>query len=210
MEVVRLYAGAEEAEDRLKTLGLSMDTLVSVIEQVVAARADTISVDAAVAAGTQAYLAGVRYVRLFHLDSGFQPERRDGVEYAFNPETGVKLFYQSVDIACSKFRSPKALHKKGPASCRVIDDDGFLFSVEQLPEVVHPSKEINKQSYVLCVSIDGENVAAELSNPVKIENGNFELFAERIFIIRPGEWTSPDLKRYEPPVDDYDLNITRK
>ena len=42
--------------------------------------------------------------------------------------------------------------------------------------------------WFLCVSVDGDDVRAELSKAPGVAGGNFKPFDERIFILRKGEW----------------------
>ena len=62
------------------------------------------------------------------------------------------------------------------------------------------------------VSVVGTDVCAELSCPRTISNGQFKDFAERIFIIKSGEWDdlniTPDEDEYYD--DDYEINVSKK
>ena len=42
--------------------------------------------------------------------------------------------------------------------------------------------------WFLCVSVNGDDVRAELSLPAGVGGGNFDGFIERIYIVRAGEW----------------------
>ncbi len=44
--------------------------------------------------------------------------------------------------------------------------------------------------WFFCVSVDGDDVRAELSLSGGLENGNFMPFIERIFILQKDEWQS--------------------
>jgi hypothetical protein len=211
MNVCRVYVEPEEVEDRLAPFGVTGPELFSVVQQVVAARANTIAVDAAIAAGTQAYLAGVRHSRLLLIDKGYELDNTGNVESSVHPITGIKIIYQSVDIACSEKRGPRALHGKGPATNRMIEEaQGMLFSIETLPEVAPPDMENNKSIWFLCVSVDGDDVAAELSRPQAVQNNNFKGFSERIFLVQPGDWDLIDVERLTASPDDYEFDISRK
>ena len=46
----------------------------------------------------------------------------------------------------------------------------------------------NTGVWYYCVSVNGDDVRAELSLPIGIDGGNFKGFVERIFILRGGDW----------------------
>ena len=52
----------------------------------------------------------------------------------------------------------------------------------------------NRGTWFYCVSVNGDDVRAELSRPISVSGGNFEGFYERIFVIRDGEWSGLDVK----------------
>lgn len=193
MHAVRIYREPTEVADRLSPFGITVEEVIPLIEAVVAARNDVVSVDARTAAGTKAYLAGVRHLRFLFLTKGWTMDSTSGVESVVHTATGMRIVYQSVDQACVGIRGPQPINAKGPAAETAIKmGQGVLFREEELPEVA-PEKiaGLNSTLWFLCVSVnegDEEDVRAELSLPATIENGNFKGFLERIFIIKGGDW----------------------
>jgi hypothetical protein len=115
-----------------------------------------------------------------------------------------------VDIAALDAHSPQAISGKGSAADRIIDaGQGDLFTREELerlnPATIAP---VNKGVWFFCVSVNGDDVRAELSLPTPIEGGNFKNFLERIYILRGDEWASlraapkpdRDVAEFEPKV----------
>ena len=70
---------------------------------------------------------------------------------------------------------------------------------------------MNSGVWFYCVSVNGDDVRAELSRPISVGGGNFDGFFERIFIIRQGEW--PDLAVMPLPtggLTEFEPVVTRK
>jgi hypothetical protein len=158
-------------------------------------------------------LAGVRHLRLLLLQRGYEVDFTNGVESVIDPFRGTKIVYQSVDQACIGMWGPKAINGKGPASeSQVNRAQGCLFKAEDLPEVAPADIEkLNTAVWFLCVSVDGDDVRAELSLPAIVSGGNFEGFLERIFIVRDGEWDGRQ-RAADMPDDDatYEFSIARR
>lgn len=68
--------------------------------------------------------------------------------------------------------------------------------------------ELRTGVWFFCVSVQGDEIRAELSLPSGISGGNFEGFIEHIFILGGGEWPAdvildsdrPDGIEFEPAV----------
>ena len=70
MHSVRIYREPADVSDRLNSFGVTADEIIPLIEAVVAARNDVVAADARTAAGTKAYLAGVRHLRFLFCPKG--------------------------------------------------------------------------------------------------------------------------------------------
>lgn len=224
MQPTIIISDPEQAEDRLKSFGVTKDDIAVVVDAVVAAKGDIIAADAVIAAGTQAYLAGVRHTRLLFLSKGWEKHNESNIEAVKSSENGIRVIYQNVDQACRESVSPQAISGKGTAARRMIEPQGMLFSPKDLPEMVSPKLfQDETQYWFLCISAawvpseDGSgeriSVAAELSLPAKVEDKNFGGFIERIFIINDENWRSPVLDTSDGPVGDgseHDFTVPRK
>lgn len=215
MYAARIYRDPSEVADRLASFGLIAHEVVPLIEAVVAARNDVVSIDARTAAGTKAYLAGVRHLRFLFLPKGWEPESTNGVESVVHTETGIRIVYQSVDSACVGIRGPQPINAKGPAAENAIKKgQGVLFREEELPEVA-PEKiaSLNSTLWFLCLSVndnDDDDVRAELCLPAAIENGLFRGFLERIFIVKGGDWKARGPVVTTEDGGAYEFSIARK
>lgn len=216
MHAVRIYREPNEVSDRLSLFGITAEEVIPLIEAVVAARNDVVSVDARTAAGTKAYLAGVRHLRFLFLPKGWEMDSSKGVESVVHSASGMRIVYQSVDQACVGIRGPQAINGKGPAAETAIkQSQGVLFREEELPEVA-PERiaSLNSSVWFLCVSVneqDDEDVRTELSLPAAIEDGNFKGFLERIFIVESGNWKARNPVVTIPEDEGaYEFSIARK
>lgn len=212
MLATRIYQAPVEVEDRLAFFGVSKSDFFPIIEQVIAARADTIALDSKMNAGMKAFLAGLRHTRLLFSSKGYIPDDTFNIESSIHPETGIKVIYQNVDIACSLSRSPRAISKKGSASKVMVEDaQGFLFDPDEAPEVFHEEvSNSNESIWYFCVAVNGNEIAAELSCPTQIARNNFDGFIERVFIVKPGEWEVREIENGDADEDDYQVEISRK
>jgi hypothetical protein len=176
----------------------------------VAERSNTIDADIAGAAGTLAYLHGSRHLRLLAMSNGYQLSREKNIEASLDVKSGIMIAYQNVDVACSKFRSPKAIHGKKSGSADIIDRaQGALFPPDAIPEMVDLKslRELNSTVWYFCVSFDEDSFSAELSLPASLKGDNFNGFFERIFIAqgqerfgKQAETTDYDYAELEPQI----------
>jgi hypothetical protein len=217
MHAARVYREPSEVADRLAQFGVIVAELIPVVEAVIAARNDVVSVDARTAAGTKAYFAGVRHLRfLFLPKKGWVADSTNGVESVRHLESGMRIVYQAVDQACVGISTPQAINGKGPAAKSAIETgQGVLFSEEDLPQVA-PERiaKLNSSLWFFCVSVnedDEDDVRAELSLPAAVEGGNFTGFLERIFIVKNRDWKARSSMPTMPEDENaYEFSIARK
>jgi hypothetical protein len=190
MLATRFYIEPWDVDARLSPFGVTRAELGRVVAGVVAARADAVENDPATAEGQFAYIYGTRFSRALFRTKGYLLYRQDNIEGVEHPERNLKIIYQSVDLAASWLHDPRPLSAKGSGSDRIIDSaQGSLFTPDQLAYAEAIKFEpINTGVWYFCVSVDGDDVRAELSLPSAIENGAFGRFIERIFIVGGGEW----------------------
>jgi hypothetical protein len=190
MLTTRLYREPREIDARLVPFGVTRPELLKIVAGVVAARADRVENDPATAEGQFAYIFGTRFLRSLFRMKGYLLYRQDNIEGVEHAERDLKIIYQNVDLAASWLHNPRALSAKGSGSDRVIDSaQGSLFTPEELASAQAVKFDpIDTGVWYFCVSVDGDDVRAELSLPTRIENGNFADFIERIFIVGGGEW----------------------
>jgi hypothetical protein len=186
-----LYKEDWEIDARLLPFEVTRTELIEVARAVVAARADAVENDPVAAEGQFAYIFGTRSTRTLWRRKGWLLHREENIEAVKHPKIDLKVIYQSVDLAAHVAHDPRAVSGKGSGADRLIDTgQGSLFTAEQLA-AGHGSKftPLNSGAWFYCVSVDGDDVRAELSLPIRISGNNFDGFIERIFIVRGGEWS---------------------
>jgi hypothetical protein len=208
MLAARVYGEIWEIDARLRPFGVTRQELIEVVRGVVAARADSVDNDPVTAEGLFAYIFGTRYLRSLFRTKGYLLDRKENIEAVKHPDRELKIVYQSVDLAATRHHIPQAVCGKGSGADRIIDlAQGTLFTEEELaaPRPVKFDR-IDTGIWFLCVSVQGDEVRAELSLPSSVSGGNFESFIERIFIVRDGEWSEiagksdDDAAQFEPVI----------
>jgi hypothetical protein len=205
MLVPKLYATEWEIDRRLTPFDVKRGDLIRVVQQTIAARSDAIELDPPGTPGQLSYIYGSRHLRLLFQSRGWLIDQAENIASVLHPTLGTRIVFQNVDLACSPFRSPKAISGKGPAADRMIDAaQGRLFDDHELPEAVRSStrSKLGKAAWYFCVSFNGDDVAAEMSLPASVKGQNFSGFIERIFIMRGGDWGgAPKLETDDGPVE---------
>jgi hypothetical protein len=209
----RIVAQDFEIASRLDQLGLSAGELIAVVQQAVAAKANFVLNQPLNAAGQLSYIYGTGALREVLRPRGWQIDRTGNIEATFDPKTGIKIVFQNADSACEDDRDPKAISDKGPAASRAVDLSQRNLFPEFDAEDREKQRRENAALWYFFVHINGDDVRAELSFPKRIEDGQFKGFNERIYVIKPREWTSimPN-----PVIEDrgsaqeFEINITRK
>lgn len=209
MPVSRVYSEIAEVQTRLAEFGVTKEELLDIVRAAAGAKGDAVPHDPITAAGTFAYIYGTRHMRNVFAPKGWIPKNTSNIESIDHPETGTKLIYQNVDSACDPLREPKAISSKGAASERMVSSYmGFLF-----PDMEREyTAQLNDTLWYLCVYANGDDVAAELSRPLAVEEGQITGFSERIFLLRKGEWINPKFVQDDDLSSgiDFDVKVSRK
>jgi hypothetical protein len=206
-----IYKDDWEIDPRLIPFSVTRQELIAIARIVAGARADTVENDPLSAEGQFAYIFGTRATRALWRKVKWLLHRSENIESVRHPTLDWSVTYQNVDLAASLFHDPLAISGKGVGSERFIDaSQGDLFERDPVaPSVFKPE---NSGAWFYCVSVNGEDVRAELSRPIEIGSKNFKGFRERIFIIRDGEW--PKLSKMPVPESgrpiEFEPVVTRK
>jgi hypothetical protein len=203
-----IYKEDWDIDARLVHFQVTRPELVEVARAVVGARADAVDNDPLSAEGQFAYIFGTRSTRALWRAKGWLLHRSENIESVRHPKLDWLVTYQSVDLAASLTYEPKAVSGKGAGADRFIANQGELFPTDESASEFKPE---NLGAWFYCVSVNGEDVRAELSRPLGVGSGNFDGFYERIFIIREGEW--PGLSVMPLPeggATEFEPVVTRK
>jgi len=209
-EKIRIIKEDSDVNSRLAQFDATKNELHKIVHAVVAARNDAVFSDPINAAGMLGYIYGTRTLREIFMAKGWQIDRAENIESVCSPDKSIKIIYQNVDSAANPFRDPKAISGKGPAAARMLS----LATPYLFPEWEKERKSlINSSVWFFCVSVDEDDVRAELSCPISIEGGQFGPFFERIFIVESGEWGTINLSKgdlTDLEDQDFEVNVTRK
>jgi len=181
--------------------------LTEVAEKAAAGKANAVDDDPITTPGTFAYIYGTRALRGLFRAKGWERNRSSGIESVYNAERGIKIIFQNADVAADPVREPRAISGKGNAAKRAVDfGQGTLFPELEEEDI----KEATAAIWYFLVSIDKDDIRAELSRPRKIEGSQFHGFHERLFIIKKGDLTPFNFDDDDVPPPEFDVNITRK
>lgn len=202
----------QDIDQALEAIGLTRDIVQKVALAAAAARADTLVIDPTNAAGTLAYIHGIRAIRMNLLRlSGWRISRAGNIEATVNDESGIQVCFQNVDSACDARKTPRAISDKGAAARGLVAaGQGELFpgaGNEKRPRVFGGTPTV----WLICVAVDGFSVRAEVSCPTSFEGNHFEDFHKRIFVL--DQKLAPTIRRVDSPDDDFDemdVHISKK
>lgn len=203
-----VLAEDHEIVPRLAQLGLRRDLLLDVVSAAVGGRRNATAFHPLSAGGLLSWIEGTGHLRRVFLPHGWEICRRDNIESIFHPEFGIKVVFQNAERAGDPLLDPIAVSKKGAGSARAVE----LGQYELWPEdKVKETAELNATTWVLFVYVDSDDVRAELSCPIAINEEQFDGFHERILLVEKGGWgaTAPMVDDGEPPAE-YEVSVTRK
>ena len=194
-QVSRIYSDEWSVVARLREVfDASKEDFIPIIREVVGAMADAVDDDPSFTSGMFGHIHGVRNTRGMFRQKGWKRLSKNGNELVKHPEKDLSVGYQTVDLAANSEHRPKAISGKGAGAKQIIDESQATWLRLFDSEAVHPTQPTNTGLWHLCVSVDEDDVRAEisLSSGVTIESGskkgNFDHFIERIFLIQKDEW----------------------
>jgi hypothetical protein len=197
-----------EVVPRLAQLGLRRDLLLDVVRGAVGGRRNSTAFHPLSAGGLLSWIEGTGQLRRIFLPYGWEICRRDNIESIFNPEIGIKVVFQNAERAGDPLFNPIATSKKGAGSARAIEMGQYeLWPEDKTKEVA----EVTATTWVLFVYADRDDVRAELSCPIAINEEQFDGFHERILLVGKGGWDAvePVKNDGEPPAE-YEVAVSPK
>lgn len=197
-----------EIVSRLEQLALRRDLLLDVVRAAIGGRRRATAFHPKSAGGLQSWIEGTGHLRRLFLPRGWEICSRDNIESIFHPEIGLKVIFQNAERAGDLLQDPIAASKKGAGSARAVELGQYDFWPEDKAKEV---AEITATTWVLFVYADGDDVRAELSRPIAINDEQFDGFHERILLVMKGGWDAaePVAGDDEPPAE-YEVTVSRK
>lgn len=207
-----IHAEPDDADRRLRALGLDRESLIEAVKACVAARSGCTDNDVQSAPGTVAWHATVRRLRELYRTRGWEKANLEGIEGIEHPDLRIRVTYVATDQHTGRPNaSPRNRTPKGPAEEKVVDLNS-QFDLFGDDTRARTSESYDGYSvWHLCVFDDGNAVRAELSRPIAFRDGRVIAFSERIFLLGPGDWEELDLTSDDDGGhDDLDIDVRRK
>lgn len=210
-----------EVANRLDQLGWTVENLLEVVGAMVAARNSCTENDPSSAPGWMAWKDGSRRMREIGRSNGLVKDDAEQVPSVIDYNRGLKFSVANTDDMTGiekPYQYPQNRSKKGPALDRAVTANfGSLFDfMDEEPSKVIPLSRLKRMpgmlvSWYICTYSEGDDVRAELSCPVAVENGFFKDFHERIILIGPDGPVLPvGRKKDDDPSEEYDIPVTKK
>lgn len=173
-----IRAELADVKDRLAELELPLDMLAEIVAIAYNAAAEATPFHAANAAGTLSYQWGTWALRDRLVDENWRPDRPEGIEAIINEQTGIRVAFCNVNVACKERPEPQPRSKKGAGAERAFSSNSLFAS---LPTYYKEQQTVGDTFYLM-LDPDGR---AELSKPI-VKNGAFKGFVERIWLPAEG------------------------
>ncbi|XYD06889.1 hypothetical protein R1A27_17080 [Methylobacterium sp. NMS12] len=202
-----VLAEENEVVPRLEQLGLSKAILLEVIRAAVGARRNATPFHPITTAGFNAWSEGTAHLRRILVSRGWRMGDKDNIASVYNAETDTKIIFQNAERAGDVLNDPIANSRKGAGAARAVERAQYdLFPETQIKEI----EEARTKLWCLFVMAEGDDVRAELSRPIAINEEQYDEFHERIVLVQHGEWQGLDLSDDNEPPLDFDVTVSRK
>lgn len=206
-----VLAEENEVVPRLEQLGLSRAILLEVIRAAVGARRNATPFHPITTAGFNAWSEGTAHLRRILVSQGWRMSDKDNIASVYNAETETKIIFQNAERAGDILNDPISNSKKGAAAARAVERAQYeLFPEIREIEVRKEVEESRTKLWCLFVMAEGDDVRAELSRPIAINEEQYDEFHERIILVRYGEWQGLDLSDDGELPLDFDISVSRK
>ena len=185
---VQIHEGWE-ADDRLESLGLSVELMVRVAQRAAAEAATCTAFDARGAAGSLMWTRMLRYLREELAMTGWDVSRPRNSELTYNRDLGLQLVVTSGDgMTGQTAGSPQPKNPKGPTFFEAVNnnqdplDFGPSFA---LPESASEADNSPLATWVVVYRSSGRQLYLEVSRPASVDPGGYVRWDERIIISVP-------------------------
>lgn len=214
-----IHSDAREMSARLGEMKLSRDGLLDVLGLIFAEHGFCNENDPAGTRGWTVYRWGVRGLREKFRSKGWGVDSTGNLKTLVNHSLKVRIAILNTDDGtCDKDRIPCNTNTKGPNSERAaLANADMLPGAEDWPELKAdgtPAVTPEYETWHLCIYIRDDDLRAELSLLNKFSSGFFLGAAERIFLVKPGEWKPLEERSHDDGHDSadhpVDFSVERK
>jgi hypothetical protein len=209
---------AHDVSVRLGEMKLSLDGLLDVLGVIFAEHGFCNENDPAGTRGWTVYRWGVRGLREKFRSEGWSVDSTGNLETLVNHSLKIRIAILNTDDGtCDQDRIPCNTNVKGPNSERAaLANADMLPGAEDWPELKAdgtPAVTPEYETWHLCIYVRNDDLRAELSLLNKFSAGFFLGAAERIFLVKPGEWKPLEERSHDDGSgrgDAVDFHVERK
>jgi len=220
-----IFATPIQVDKRLSEFGITKEQLLEIVHAMVAARAECTDNDPPSAPGWSSWRHGTRRAREVFRPDGWLKDDTDQLPTIVKPAIGMRIAVANTDHGTGLVEAgvfPQNRSKKGAATDRAVGQtQNTLFGEMGEPDdkvVKFKPRDTHSASiatFYLCVFNEGDEVRAEFSCPIRVVDGFFVGFSERIILVGPGDWPPKIKKPATPDRDtgngsDFDIPVRRK
>lgn len=208
-----------DVESRLADFGLNRHLLLEVIEAAVLGRSGCNENDPPGSYGWEAYRMATRRARELLRSDGWEGDNSGGIASVVNHRQRFRMVFMNADGGTGTLdQCPQNRCKKGANSERIAARNGYLFDANEMtiPAAPVPYHD-GYTTWYLCVFIKGDpdkdiTVRAELTLMSEFTNGYFNGFAEKIVLVKDGDWSGPrrDSDDGDDDEDEYEVRVVRR
>lgn len=208
-----------DVESRLADFGLNRQLLNEVIEAAVLGRSGCNENDPPGSYGWEAYRMATRRARELLRTEGWDGDNAGGIASVVNHDRRFRMVFMNADDGTGTLdQCPQNRCRKGANSERIAARNGYLFDASELEIPAGPVPHHDGYTtWYLCVYIKGDpdkdiTVRAELTLMSEFTNGYFNGFAEKIVLVKDGDWSGPrrNLDDGDDDEDEYEVRVVRR
>jgi hypothetical protein len=205
----------QDVSTRLREMKLDLDGLLDVLGVIFAEHGFCNENDPAGARGWTVYRWGVRGLREKFRSEGWSIDNTGNLETLVNHSLKIRIAVLNTDDGtCDTDRIPCNTNVKGPNSERAaLANADMLPGTEEWPQTKAdgtPAVTPEYETWHLCVYVRGDDLKSELSLLNKFSAGFFLGAAERLFLVKPGEWNPLEERNLDDGSGSVDFNVERK
>lgn len=208
-----ILKNAEDVDHRLGQLHLDREGLLEVLRLIFAEHGLCNENDPAGTKGNTVYRWGVRGLREIYRSKGWTIDQTGNLETIVFHGSKLRVAVINTDEGtCDEcVDAPRNTNEKGPNSERAaLANASMLPGAEDWPVMKKdgtPAVTPEYDTWHLCVYVRDDELRAELSLLTQFASGYFCNSAERIFLVKPGEWKVLADETPEPGSDATVINF---
>jgi hypothetical protein len=213
MQIAQLYTDVFEVEQRLKALGLRTDTLLDAVRAGLDGRLGCTELDPPMYPGQTMWAHTLRRLRQRTALHNWKPNNDGNYSVALSPDELIAIAVSTGDANTGRPNAtPGTMSRKGPRTAEVVAANQLLLDLRIPGEATSfdSGVQLQRETWLLLIHMDDDEVRAELSLPLTIDEYDF-VTGWRERIILPS--IDFDRTQIEIPSDnspDIDIDVRRR